>query len=125
MDKEIVLTALKSNPDASITVEKKNGNFDVWNNDLEVALLAPYRGNEPITEESALYNRPNLIAVKFLEQILNNDADNLDIDAIEFIRASGYDCFIDNQIPRQDYEENDYDEDEESENSDDDNNDED
>jgi hypothetical protein len=60
-----------------------------------------------------------------LEQILNTDADNLDIDAIEFIRASGYDFFIDNQIPRQDYEENDYDEDEESENSDDDNNDED
>jgi hypothetical protein len=114
MDKEIVLTALKSNPNASITVEKKNGNFDVWNNDLEVALLAPYRGNEPITEESALYNRPNLIAVKFLEQILNTDADNLDIDAIEFIRASGYDFFIDNQIPKQDYEENDYDDDEDS-----------
>ena len=124
-DKEIVLTALKRNPYAGITVEEKNGNFNVWDCVLDVALLMPFSGVEPITEGNVLFNRPNLLAIKFLEQISSTDADNLDNDAIEFIRASGYDCFIDNQIPRQDYEENDYDEDEESENSDDDNNDED
>lgn len=116
-DKEIVLEALKINSNTYIDGK--------WKNNLDVALLAPYSGVEPITKESALYNRSNLIAKKFLEAIALIDADNLDNDAIEFIRASGYDCFIDNQIPRQDYEENDYDEDEESENSDDDNNDED
>ncbi len=116
-DKKIVLEALKIN---NFTNVDEN-----WKRDLEIALLAPYSGVEPITEGNVLFNRPNLLAIKFLEEISSTDADNLDNDAIEFIRASGYDCFIDNQIPRQDYEENDYDEDEESENSDDDNNDED
>jgi hypothetical protein len=114
-NREIVIEALKQNKFANINSVTKKGEVNLWSNDLEVALLAKYYGSEVITEESPLYNRPNLIAVKFLEQISVTNADNLDVDAIEFIRASGYSCFIDNQIPRQDFEEeNDYDDDDDS-----------
>ena len=113
-DKEIVMISLKSNPYSNVNLVTKKGEINPWINDLEVALLAPYNGCEPVNAQSALHGRSNLLALKFLEQISGTDADNLDIDAIEFIRASGYDCFIDNQIPKQDYEENDYDEDEDS-----------
>ena len=111
-DKEIVLEALKIYPNANVS----KGSVDKWSNDVEVALLALYSGGQPITESSALYHQPNLLAVKFLEQIANTDADNLDIDAIEFIRAvdarhqraSGYYCFVERQIPKQDYEDDEY-----------------
>ena len=113
-DKEIVLTSLKSNPYCNVNMVTKKGEVNPWVNDLEVALLAPYNGSEPVSVQSALHGRSNLLAIKFLEQIAGTDADNLDVDAIEFIRASGYDCFIDNQIPKQDYEEDDYGDDEDS-----------
>lgn len=109
-DKEVVTEALKVNAYANIG--------ENWSNDIQIALLINHSGVEPITQESPLYRRPSLLAVKFLETIRDTDSDNLDNNTVEFIRASGYDCFTDNQIPRQDYEENDYDEDDEEDSDD-------
>ncbi len=108
-DKEIVTCTLKHDPYADV------GNM--WDNDLDIVLLAKggnsWRYASGLNDPSSpVYNRPNLFAIKFLERISNCDADNLDVDAIDFIRASGYDCFERYEIPRQDYEHDDYEEEE-------------
>jgi hypothetical protein len=106
-DMEIVLKALKINPLADYN--------EILKNDIRVALLSTsvWSDDEPIDENHVLMKYPNILAVKFLEAIRDTDPDNLDL-RVSLIRASGYDCFIDNQIPKQDYEENDYDDDEDS-----------